>query len=394
MDGHCLIHAINKVRGKLNLPPLDIKRTRQLLLRFYTQNHIGISAALADQKNPEELRENLLYRWLDDDALLAFTHMFNCKFVLYHINEHYKDDDGNNITEYTTIEKESYSSSRPPHTIHLLLTNSTHFEPLFVQTKAASSSTSRNPPQVHSAPALHSRKAVPTNPRDVSSTSEATTTTAQRKQLSVQQLPPPLPLTKNQRATAPKKPSEHHHEQPQSSLPSPITSKTISQAAPSLLTSPAQATTSQDNASPSVNSPSQRRIAAAPPLNKPLSNYPLILKPAPASLRLVAHPKRRSKTTVKEKPPSKSRSKQFSPQDPITSNLSSPPSPQAAAAQSSQDQPPQKKQKLLSDYFPPPKNQDTQSLSTRKRKLPHDLQALETSQQPREQKQTQTRHIP
>jgi hypothetical protein len=319
--------------------------------------------------------------------------MFNCKFVLYHINEHYKDDDGNNITEYTTIEKESYSSSRPPHTIHLLLTNSTHFEPLFVQTKAASSSTPRNPPQIHSAPALHSGKAAPTSPRDVSSTSEATTTTVKRKQLSVQQLPPPLPLTKNQRVTAPKKSSEHHHEQPQSSLPSPITSKTISQV-PSLLTSPAQATAAQDNASPSVNSPSQRRIAAAPPLNKPLSNSPLILKPAPAPLRLAAHLKRRSKTTVKEKPPSMSRSKQFSPQDPITSNPSSPPSPQAAAAQSSQDQPPQKKQKLLSDYFPPPKNRDNQSLTTRKRKLPHDLQALEISQQTREQKQTQRRHIP
>jgi hypothetical protein len=124
MDGHCFIYAINKVRSKLKLPELDIATICQRLIHFYTEDPIGTDEVLNDNRAPEKLYHNFLHNWLDENALFALTHILNCKFILYHINENARFDDGNSFTPLSS-----------KTTRARLLTNSTHYEPLLVHDK-------------------------------------------------------------------------------------------------------------------------------------------------------------------------------------------------------------------------------------------------------------------
>ena len=86
-DGHCLIHAINKVRSKLKFPEIDVTAIREQLVRFYTEDPIGVEGVRNENRTPEILIHNLLNDWLDEDALFALPHILNCRFAIYHIND-------------------------------------------------------------------------------------------------------------------------------------------------------------------------------------------------------------------------------------------------------------------------------------------------------------------
>ena len=87
-------------------------------------------------KKSETLGRNLLHNWLDEEALFALTHILNCRFGLYNINENSKYDDGNSFTQLITIEKESCLKAIPALLTRSTSYSRTHYERLLVQAKA------------------------------------------------------------------------------------------------------------------------------------------------------------------------------------------------------------------------------------------------------------------
>jgi hypothetical protein len=78
-DGLCLIHAINKVRELLS--PIPIDTARKMIIDFYTTSLIGQQSGITSDRI-----SRLRTAWLEDDAILALTHLLQCNIEVYNIN--------------------------------------------------------------------------------------------------------------------------------------------------------------------------------------------------------------------------------------------------------------------------------------------------------------------
>jgi hypothetical protein len=299
---------------------------------------------LSDNRTPETLIHNLLHNWLDEDALFALPHILNCSFAIYHINDSAKNDDGTSFSQLTTIEKEQYlQRNDPPHTIQLLLENSTHFSPLLALT----------------------------NPR-----------------------PPRNPLSKRKSKTSPESPSP-----PRCLKPCKPSAATLSCAAQYSAAETAKSSKKPRATTPELSSTMSRnqRDAALPlPSMPPQSSGPA---PAPTNPKSPVPPKHVAKKKVL---PNRSCQKpnpiplmQVTPLD--LSDLQEPTSSSSPKSIHLQDQPPLKKQKLISTFFLPTSqaqnsHEEPQPIVPRKQKRPHH-EATDSPQKTKAKKQNE-RSIP
>jgi hypothetical protein len=115
-DGLCLIHAINKAREPLQPIPKEI--ARKLITDFYATTLIGQQSGITAERI---LR--IQTHWLEDDAILALTHLLQCNIEVYNINT-------TRLKGSIDIALHQPEGSFNLPTVKILLLNDVHFQAL------------------------------------------------------------------------------------------------------------------------------------------------------------------------------------------------------------------------------------------------------------------------
>jgi hypothetical protein len=130
--GNCLLLAINQYLQSTNHHPLDTSATRREMIQFYSSNPTGISIQnnMLD-KTKHNIEKKLENEWLDEDALIALSHMYNIRFTVYQIITSNKPTIPVYKSMISTINHSidnTIENQQHLHEIHLLLHDTVHYE--------------------------------------------------------------------------------------------------------------------------------------------------------------------------------------------------------------------------------------------------------------------------
>jgi hypothetical protein len=209
-DGLCLIHAINKAREPLQPIPKEI--ARKLITDFYATTLIGQQSGITAERI---LR--IQTDWLEDDAILALTHLLQCNIEVYNINT-------TRLKGSIDIALHQPEGSFNLPTVKILLLNDVHFQ-------ALKDNSTASPPPKASLPPSSAIPVVAQSPVLLSSEQHRSTTSEQQPSPRISShSAPPLHSTRKRKQTQapPRTPSSDQIPHPPLK-PTPV--QTISQSA-------------------------------------------------------------------------------------------------------------------------------------------------------------------